>query len=173
MAKHDGVNVFWAPRTILPFPTRAFRTISTVHDLNYLVFPQSMPHVTFLAHWLWFARDVRRADAVATNSLGTADRLRRRFGVRTDVVAKPGVANAFKPIDPERVASRLSELGVSTPYFLAVGTVEPRKNLPALVKAFVSLKRSGELSEYELLIAGDQGWRGRKLHLLFKEAKKV
>lgn len=171
MAQADGAQVFWATRTILPGRTTAFGTLSTVHDLNYRVFPKSMPYTTLWAHRLWFARDVRRADAVVTNSQGTADRLRKMLGVETDAVARPGVAAAFESQASEVVAVRLSALNVRKPYFLAVGTVEPRKNLPALVEAFVSLKRSGELPEYELLIAGSRGWRGRRLHALLDVAE--
>jgi glycosyltransferase involved in cell wall biosynthesis len=62
-------------------------------------------------------------------------------------------------------------LGVRLPYFLTVGTVEPRKNLPALVRAFLSLKRGGRLSpEYALVIVGGRGWRGRQLHTLLAES---
>lgn len=163
MAVHDRLDLFWATRTILPRECRAFRTISTVHDLNFLIFPKAMPYATFWAHRMWFARDVLRADAVVTNSVGTADRLRKILGVAADAVARPGVAEIFGLQPFESIAARLSALGVCNPYFLAVGTVEPRKNLEALVEAFVSLKRSGELSGYELLIAGSRGWRTRRL----------
>ena len=171
MARADGVQVFWATRTILPMRTNAFRTVSTVHDLNYRMFPESMPYVTLWAHRLWFARDVRRADAVVTNSQGTAGRLRDMLGVAADAVARPGVAETFGPQAEEVVAARLSALGVRKPYFLAVGTLEPRKNLNALVEAFVSLKRSGELRGYELLIAGRRGWRTGRLQGLLDESE--
>ncbi|SMC22448.1 Glycosyltransferase involved in cell wall bisynthesis [Desulfacinum hydrothermale DSM 13146] len=171
MAKADGVQVFWATRTILPGRTDGFRTVSTVHDLNYRIFPKSMPHATLWAHRLWFARDVRRADAVVTNSRGTADRLCTMLGVEADGVARPGVSAVFGPQAPEVVSARLSALNVRQPYFLAVGTVEPRKNLAALMEAFVSLKRSGRLPEYALLIAGSRGWRGRRLQVLLHEAE--
>jgi glycosyltransferase involved in cell wall biosynthesis len=120
---------------------------------------------------MWFARDVRRADAVVTNSRGTADRIRNMLGIVPDAVARPGVAEVFHPQSPETVTARLSELGVRSPYFLAVGTVEPRKNLAALVEAFVSLKRSGELRGYELLIAGGSGWRRRRIRSLLDETQ--
>lgn len=172
MAQADDVRVFWATRTILPGRSNAFRTVSTVHDLNYRIFPKSMPHVTLWAHRLWFARDLRRADAVVTNSQGTADRLREMLGVEAEAVARPGVKPPFGPQDPKVVAHKLATLGVRSPYFLAVGTVEPRKNLPALIEAFVSLKQAGELSGHELLISGSSGWRERRLHTLLKEAER-
>ena len=170
MARADGAQVFWGTRTILPGRSTAFRTVATVHDLNYRLFPQSMPYATLWAHRLWLERDLRRADAVVTNSRGTADRLRDLLGIATDAVALPGVAATFRPQTPECVAARLVAMDVHKAYFLAVGTVEPRKNLPALVEAFVSLKQCGELPEHELLIAGSRGWRGRHLHALLDKA---
>ena len=171
MAVQDGVHVFWATRTILPARSRFFYTVATVHDLNYLICPKSMSYTTLLAHRLWFARDVRRADAVVTNSQGTADRLRYMLGVTADAVARPGVAEPFGPQADEVVAARLSALGLQKPYFLAVSTLEPRKNLKTLVEVFVSLKRSGELRGYELLIAGSRGWRTGRLHRVLDECE--
>lgn len=172
MALSDGIDVFWATRTILPARSKRFYTLTTVHDLNYRVFPKSMPYVTLWAHRLWFARDVRRADTVVTNSQGTADRLCEMLGVAVDAVARPGVKPPFGPQDPRQVAKKLATLGVENPYFLAVGTLEPRKNLPALIEAFVSLKLAGALPDHQLLIAGSRGWRGRRLHALLDEAKR-
>ncbi len=171
MAQADRVHVFWATRTILPARTDAFRTVSTVHDLNYRMLPASMPRATLWAHRLWFARDVRRADAVVANSHGTAARLRSELGIRVQAVAHPGVSAVFQPQSPAVVATRLGSLGVRQPYFLAVGTMEPRKNLRALIEAFVSLKRSGELAQYGLRIAGCRGWRDRSLQALLSEAE--
>ncbi len=172
MAISDEIDVFWATRTILPGRSKRFRTIATVHDLNYLIFPKSMPFITLWVHRLWFARDVHRADTVVTNSQGTADRLHDMLGVAAGAVARPGVKPPFGPQDPRQVAKRLAALGVEKPYFLAVGTLEPRKNLPALIDAFVSLKLANELPDHQLLIAGSQGWRGRRLHALLHEAKR-
>lgn len=170
MAEADGIDVFWATRTILPRRSSAFRTLTTVHDLNYQLFPGSMPHVTLWIHRLWFESDVRRADAVVTNSQGTADRLHKLLGVATDAVARPGVRPPFAPQDPQHVDRRLTALGVRQPYHLAVGTLEPRKNLATLIEAFISLKQSGELTDHQLLVAGSQGWRNRHLHTLLNEA---
>lgn len=172
MAIADGIDVFWATRTILPAFSNKFRTLTTVHDLNYQVFPKSMPYVTLWVHRLWFARDVCRADTVVTNSQGTANRLRDILGVEADAVARPGVKPPFGPQDPYKVAEKLAALGVENPYFLSVGTLEPRKNLSALIEAFVSLKQAGELPDHRLLIVGSRGWRGRRLHALLDKSER-
>lgn len=170
-AEGDGVQVFWAPRTILPARSRLFRTVSTVHDLNYKLFPQSMPPITRVAHRLWFEGDVRRADAVVANSTATADRLMAQLRIAATAVARPGVSDSLWSPPREYVVKRLTELGVRAPYFLTVGTVEPRKNLPALLRAFVSLKAQGQLTSYQLLIVGSRGWSDRRLRRHIKSAE--
>lgn len=162
-AEADGVQVFWAPRTILPAPSRHFRTVSTVHDLNYKMFPHSMPRITRLAHRLWFASDVSRADAVVANSVATSDRLLVQLGVSPVAVARPGISECLRCPSREYAVKRLDELEIARPYFLAVGTLEPRKNLSALVQAFISLKVEGQLNDYRLIIAGSRGWSDRRL----------
>ena len=171
MAEADGAQAFWATRTILPSRSPRFRTVATVHDLNYKVLPTSMPYLTLLAHRFWFERDLHRANAVVTNSQGTAARLLDVLGVRADGVARPGVASSFRRQPTAVVREFLKSLGVESPYFLAVGTVEPRKNFPALIEAYLSLKREGEISEYRLLIAGSRGWRDRRLRSSIAEAE--
>lgn len=171
LAKSDRVDVFWAPRTILPARSRAFLTVCTVHDLNYRLFPMSMPYATRWAHRLWFARDIRRADAVVANSQGTARRLRGMLGVEVAAVATPGVAESFTQRTPARISTQLKALGVTRPYFLGVGTLEPRKNLPALIEAFISLKRDGNLAAYDLIIVGNRGWRNGTVRSQLRAAR--
>ncbi|MBW2108928.1 MAG: glycosyltransferase family 4 protein, partial [Deltaproteobacteria bacterium] len=171
MAESDGVQVFWATRTILPKASKAFRTVSTVHDINYVVLPKSMPFVTFWVHKLWLKRDLLRADKIVANSEGTAGRLRGMFGLETDAVVRPGVTECFRIRPSKEIVQRLRLLDIRKPYFLTVGTVEPRKNLAALIMAFISLKDAGELQQHNLLIVGSHGWRDKKLRGMLAEMK--
>lgn len=160
----DGIDVFWATRTILPRATAHFRTVTTVHDLNHLIVPRSMPPVTWLAHRSFFARDVRRADLVVTNSNATAGRLLGHLGVRADGVARPGVSASLTRLKQSEIDERLRQLGAKAPYILAVGTLEPRKNLGSLITAFLDLSNSGNLTAITLLIVGQPGWKNASIH---------
>lgn len=173
MAKADGAHIFWAPRTILPARSRSFRTVTTVHDLNYRIFPKSMPPATLWAHRLWFARDVRRAEIVVANSQGTAKRLETILGIKADAVVRPALMSEFHALAPDMVAERLERLGIIRPYFLAVGTLEPRKNLSLLIDAFKSLKYTNKLGDHALLIAGSAGWRDRRLRGVMNKAREA
>jgi glycosyltransferase involved in cell wall biosynthesis len=171
MIEDDETQVFWSTRTILPAFSAKFSTVATVHDLNYWIVPHSMSRGTRLAHQLWFANDLKRADAIVANSIGTANRLNNILGVKADTIARPGITPGFEPLPLDRVKIRLDELGIRQPYLLAVGTLEPRKNLPALIKAFISLKHEGLLAELGLYIAGNRGWGEKGLDALLKEAQ--
>lgn len=170
MAIDDGAEIFWATRAILPGRTNKFKTVSTVHDLNYRICPESMPHIALLAYRLWFLKDIRRADAVVANSQGTASKLYNFYGINAFSVARPGVADCFGLSPRQSTETKLREMGVSGPYFLAVGTLEPRKNISALVEAFVSLKRANLLAGYELILAGGRGWKDRALRKMLSGA---
>ena len=136
--------------------------VSTVHDLNHVEVPETMQGSTRVSHQLWFNRDVRRADRVFVNSNGTRDRLQARLGIAANGVVRLGVDI---PADFQRRSAKgeklpeLAALGVVPPYLLTVSTLEPRKNVGALVDAFVVLKRTGRIPpEMRLVIAGAKGW---------------
>lgn len=159
MCHEDKIQIFWSTRTILPRISSQFKTLATVYDLNYNMFPRSMPLVTRCAHRLWFARDLRRADSIVGISKGTNKRLQKTLGITVDAVVYPGVTSLFRPQAPEIVQSTLDNHGITRPYFLAVGTLEPRKNFPTLIKAFTRLRQTGKANGYELVIAGHPGWQ--------------
>jgi len=173
LAEAEGAKVFWATRTILPCRSPRFRTISTVHDLNIQLFPQSMPYASMVAHRIWFKRDLRRADKVVTNSRGTARRLRKLLGIREDAVVRPGVCPPFVRQSREHVRKKLTSLGIHQPYFLAVATLEPRKNLASLIKAFVSLKNQDRLPRHVLYVVGSPGWKEKKLRAVLRDAENM
>jgi len=171
MAEIDGIDVFWGTRTILPRKSNSFMTVSTVHDLNYKLFPKTMPFVTLQAHRWWFSRDTHRADMVATNSQGTADRLNKILGVEASVIIRPGVSPEFRSQPPDICKKCLEKFGIKKPYFLAVGTLEPRKNLLTLIKAFLDLKQLGKFTEHDLLLIGNKGWKSSKLYTCLKQVE--
>jgi glycosyltransferase involved in cell wall biosynthesis len=101
---------------------------------------------------------VRRASALAAISQATADDLVARFpraAGKTEVTplaADPGFASGGAPD-----ADVLARHGIDFPYVLGVGTLEPRKNLPRLVDAFVGLGDAARGGR-RLVLVGPIGW---------------
>ena len=174
MCKSDGVDVFWAGRTLHPRLDGAVRTVCTVHDLNYLVVPETMQLQSWWSSRLFFRRDILNAHCVLTNSYGTADRIRMMIGAEVSDVVRPGVTWQFHlpPSTGEvEIPEKLARLGVKRPYLLSVATAEPRKNLDVVLRAFIDLKRGGKLSQHQLVLAGPTGWKNRALKQRIDEAR--
>jgi glycosyltransferase involved in cell wall biosynthesis len=95
----------------------------------------------------------RRADVFAAISQATADDLAAHFPrtASKTVVAPLAADEHFFAADPGDVRERL---GLQRPYVLAVGTLEPRKNLPALIEAFIGLPEH----THDLVLVGALGW---------------
>jgi glycosyltransferase involved in cell wall biosynthesis len=121
---------------------------TTVHDLVPVHFPDLVHRRTHQLHTAKLANAVRTCDVIFTNSRFTADDLHDRLGFAPErtVVAYPG-------IDP-RFTAEGSRADLGAPYVLAVATLEPRKNLPALVRAFQQVR--GDRPELLLAVAGAQ-----------------
>jgi len=166
MCLRDHIDVFWAGRTLHPNLPAPARTVATVHDLNHLLVPETMERPTLWSARLWFARDVASANAVLANSDGTAQRLRTLVGRQATGVVRPGVAAMFRPLQPKErgpALAVLAALGVSPPYLLFVGTLEPRKNLGTLLQAYRQLRAKDPGFQHQLVIVGVRGWQDKAL----------
>jgi glycosyltransferase involved in cell wall biosynthesis len=153
-------QIFHALDFTLP-PTR-MRRVVTIHDLAFLTHPQcAMPA---LAAYLRRAvpRAARAADMIITVSEHTRDVLLRWLPdlKPTRVVTIPlGVSARFAPCtDLARKRDLAARLGLAPPFVLAVGTLEPRKNYPNLIRAFAQA-RGMPGGPRQLVIAGRRGWR--------------
>lgn len=161
MVKQDNLDTFWAPAHILPVGLPAkIRKILTVHDLVWKRYPETMEWRNSIVHRLFAERSVREADRITADSASTKRDLELLLRVRSTKieVAHLGVSSHFRPHDPAVAAQCIArKFGVSEKYICAVGTVEPRKNLAALVEAIGILKKQGKLT-HQLVVAGGKGW---------------
>jgi glycosyltransferase involved in cell wall biosynthesis len=140
-------------------------TILTVHDLEWRLHPETMTLKTHLGHRLLVWPSVQQADRIVAVSESTARDLQRVLNSpRSKIeVIHHGVGSAFKPKDPEKAAQYVSgQYGVSKHYALAVGTVQPRKNLVTLVES-IKMLRDGAERSFQLLVVGARGWKNTKL----------
>jgi glycosyltransferase involved in cell wall biosynthesis len=150
-----AVDVVHGPNYVVP-PARHAAEVVSVHDLTFLHHPELCTADT-LAYPPLIRRAVHRGALVHTGSHAVAAEIEADLGVPADqiVVVPYGVTPA--PDDPDgraRAAGRA--LAGAERFVLALGTIEPRKDLPTLVKAFDLL--ADERSDVTLVIAGPDGW---------------
>ncbi|HWS89123.1 MAG TPA: glycosyltransferase family 1 protein [Pyrinomonadaceae bacterium] len=134
--------------------------VVTVHDLSLFTHPE-----THERRRVWRARRrlplmTRAASAVVTPTEAVRRELCEWLRVPpSKVFAVHEAARAcFKPLEREEAAGLLRGLGVEGEFLLAVGTIEPRKNLSTLVRAFEDVLRERPSSNLSLVVAGGRGW---------------
>jgi glycosyltransferase involved in cell wall biosynthesis len=135
------------------------KLVLTVHDLSFEYFPETFPRVRALG--LKMTRgSVRRAAAVIACSENTRRDLRRFYGVDEGKVyvipeaADPMFSPCRMPGDLQKVRCRY---GLRKPYILSVGTLQPRKNIPRLVQAFLQARQAPGF-DLDLVLVGKEGW---------------
>lgn len=163
----DGIDLFWGVRSLLP-AYGARQWITTVHDLNVKFAPSTMPLMTLVAHKMWMREDLVRADAVLAVSHGTARKVREIFGVHVMGIVRPGVRDDMRPCRRDEVARVREKYGIAGPYVLHVGTIEPRKNIGALIEAVGRLRREGG-EKLEIVLAGGMGWKAGAIRRMIRE----
>jgi glycosyltransferase involved in cell wall biosynthesis len=143
-------------------PPRRTRLTTTIHDMTCWLTPElhSPPNV---AATQWFGQNVmKRADGIIAVSESTRRDVLTILDLEPDriEVIHPGVADSFFEVTAEDVHAAREKHGLTRPYVLFIGTIEPRKNVPGLLAAYARLK-SETRAEYELVVAGPVGWAVR------------
>jgi glycosyltransferase involved in cell wall biosynthesis len=173
LCRRDNLDLFWAGRTLHPQLDATVRTICTVHDLNHLIVPETMQVATLWSHRMWFERDVALAYGVVANSHGTAARVRQHLKREVAGIVAPGLSKsllAHRESVSLDVIHDLEAIGAVGPYILSVATLEPRKNIGGLVRAFVALKLAGKLQDFRLVLSGTLGWQKGETRRLLEAA---
>ena len=134
-------------------------TVVTIHDLSLLLYPETHERHLVQRARIKLPLVARKATAIITPSETVKGEVCEHLGVNEDkVFAIPEAARAcFYPMPASESRPVCQRLGVEAEFILFVGTVEPRKNLLTLARAFEQILRSTS-SKLQLVIAGDQGW---------------
>ena len=150
------LDVFHGTNFVLP-PSRAAGVL-TVHDLAYLRYRETVSadsaHLQVLVE-----RGLRRAAVVCTPSNGVAQELIESAALPADrvVVTPLGVDASWSTAGPP-TADRRRALGLTGSYLVFAGNVEPRKNLPMLLRAYAAAHAATGDDLPLLALAGPAGW---------------
>ena len=148
-------DVFFTPAHVIPYTYRG-PSVATIHDLGYVHFPEAHPRRQ-LNYLHWSTRhNATVGRRVIADSLATKADLSHIYGIPADKidVVYPAVDPTIQPVeDPVKMQQAAVLHNVTPPYFLYIGTLQPRKNLVRLIRAYM---QSGV--HYQLVLAGKVGW---------------
>jgi glycosyltransferase involved in cell wall biosynthesis len=155
LARRARADVLHCPHYTMPL-AGGLPVVTTLHDATFFTHPDVHLPVKRRFFQTWTRISLARAARCVTPSAATRDELVRVAGAdsaRIDVAHLGVDTDRFHvPSDDERAAVR-EHLGVTGPYLAFLGTLEPRKNAPALVRAWSALA-----DPPALVLAGGRGW---------------
>jgi glycosyltransferase involved in cell wall biosynthesis len=135
------------------------RSVVTVHDLNFLYYPQFLTAESHRYYNQQIEWAVGHADHVLADSHATRSDLISLLSVPPEKITVVHLAAdpAFCPLTEADTRRAAAQYGLEPGYLLFVGTLEPRKNLPGLLQAYRQLL-DAEVTTAPLVLVGGKGW---------------
>ncbi len=156
--RRAGVDLLHALAFVAPLAAPC-PFVVTVYDLSFLRYPESFRPFNrwYLSHFT--AHSVKRAKAVITISESTRQDVINLLGAPPERVHTVycGVDPLFRPLPAAEVAAFRAARGLPEQFGLFLGTLEPRKNVDGLIRAYASWRQQ-QPDAPPLLIAGGKGW---------------
>lgn len=159
-----GVDKFFSPHIFLCPTGRNCEKTVTFHDLSFEKYPQFYSSQKNFWHFSMNPRkQAREADKIIAVSNSTKQDLVELYAVDPDkiqVIYSGLSIKTTRTVFPQERIYVKKKYGLPDNYILYLGTLEPRKNIISLLKAFERSKTAGALkeSDFKLVIAGAKGW---------------
>jgi glycosyltransferase involved in cell wall biosynthesis len=153
-----GLDVLHSPDFIPPHRPSC-KSVITVHDLAFLLYPHFLTKES-ARYYGHIDQAVRWTDHIVAVSESTKRDTVQHLGVPEDkiTVVYEAASPIFRPIDREEARAHVrNRHGVDAPFVLFVSTIEPRKNVPTLVRAMWQLLQCYK-EDVHLVLAGGKGW---------------
>lgn len=162
----EPVDVWWFPNLNFWSLDSGCPWVMTVHDLSFA----ELPWAYSVKRRLWHMainpiKKLRQALAIAAVSQHTKNDLTQTYGLDGQKIEV--VYPALPEFNLTEVNNVNQELFLPDKYLLFLGTLEPRKNIESVIRAFGELALPG----YSLVIAGKHGWLYKKIYQLVNKLK--
>lgn len=154
---HDprGIGIFSSD---MPF----MKTI-TIHDLSSVLYP-SINMRGMWAHRLFGTKTIKNVDKIITVSVSTKRDVMKYLKAPEEKikVIYNGKDERFKPLNQNEITAFKKKYNFDFPFILYLGVLQPRKNIPTLIKAYHKLKK--DWVGHKLVIAGERGWQYKEIY---------
>ena len=171
--RKNGINLFHSPAFVCPL-IKICPTIITIHDMAYLLYPGKFVNAYRRYLKFWVPLCVKVADKVITDSFCSKRDIIRLLKIPEEKieVVYLGKDSSFKQITDKALIDEFCiKHGIKKKFILHVGTLEPRKNITGLIKAYSIFKKENNECDFNLVIAGEKGWMYSSIFALVEKLK--
>ncbi|GCE11676.1 glycosyltransferase family 4 protein [Tengunoibacter tsumagoiensis] len=161
LLKQRQIDVLHSPVNVRPeFLPADCASVITLHDLAFLRFPHVLTRAKRFYHKTFTVRSLRQATLLITVSESTRQDAHDLVGIPLEQMQTiyPCIDTRFSPSTSEQELQEFrARHNLTDGFILYLGTLEPRKNIPALLDAYAQLRRNYTLKT-KLVLAGGKGW---------------
>ena len=149
-------------------PLTKGKVIVTIHDLSFLLFPEHTSNIIYKHHSRWVPYAAKVSDHIIAVSEQTKQDIIRLLGISPDKISVVYLSanERFVPLPEAEYLPVIKKYKLPAKYILFVGNIEPRKNLPGLIRAFHAIKNA---VEEKLVIVGAKAWKSSPIFDLVRE----
>ncbi len=157
-----GVDVFFSPHIFLSSVSGKCKTVTTFHDLSFEKYPEFYSAGKNYWHFSMSPKkQAEKADRIIAVSRSTKDDLVELYGIEPSKI-KVIYSGVDQVSSIKYQVAKESEVrkkyNLPDKYVLYLGTLEPRKNIIGLIRAFERLNTKYQIPNTKLVIAGSKGW---------------
>lgn len=162
-------DLFLSPDGFLSLGAKC-KQLPVIHDINFLHHPKDSKWLTAKYYNYYFPKFAKEATRIATVSEYSKQDIIKNYGIdeeKIDVVYN-GINSFFKPLDEVTKQQTKQKYSAGKDYFINVGSLHPRKNIPNLIRAFSLFKKESN-SDLKLILAGPNYWGVSEVHKVISE----
>jgi len=142
--------------------------VFSIHDITPIKFSSTHSLRRAMIYRTFLPKTLRSADLLISGSQNTKTDVVNSFNISPEKiqVIPYGVDDIYRPTGIAEQSVTRDKYRITDPFILYVGTLEPRKNIPLLLKAFSKIKSQGD--KHKLVIVGKQGWKHKVIYDLIE-----
>ncbi len=154
----NRIDVFHTQYILPFFVPRRTKVVTHIHDISFRRFPEYIGWSDRLFLSAFIPRTMRRSDLLVVPSVFTGDEIADAYGVsesRIVVIPNAAESRSSDPVVPEEIRRVRERYGLPDRFVLSVGTMQPRKDIPTLIRAFAD--SADRLPDTSLVLVGGRG----------------
>ncbi|MCM8709412.1 glycosyltransferase family 4 protein [Clostridium sp. SYSU_GA19001] len=159
-----NIDIFWGTQHVLPLKLYNAKSLLTIHDLVVYEMPETMQTYNKLINKIFIPFSIKKADKIIAVSKATKLGIHKYFynDIDTEKISVIYEDGTYIEISKEQEVDFFKKNNKIVPkeYLLYVGTIEPRKNISTLLKAYESIRKETDL---KLVLCGKLGWKSKNI----------
>lgn len=166
LSRRFKADIYYSPLPCLPFLLpKKIKTIIVVHDVVNIEYRKTMQLTNIISNLFFFKRSVKRADIIWTNSYYTKSKVEHYFPKRKcqDIITGCSIDRSLYKrlsMSEEEKEDLKKKYGITKPFILFVGSLEPRKNLSFLLSLMPEIYARHQI---QLVVVGAKGWKNTSI----------